>query len=446
MPDFSRTYLAIILIIASVSSTKAQHDTVYDGCINVREIHIPFEQSTFLTSDTFYHDVRFNDAFYLDVDEYTFWYKLIADADCYVTFRVMGTNVEDVYDFMLYRFSKTNFCQAVVDQLVLPVNNNSYQMVAPSSGDKKIQSAYQEKFLIRKGDVYYIAVLHISGQDCGHLLFIKACGQLLAMSAVKKSCFVLAQPTVAELPPLENVIKTRDTLTVITQLDISGKTIDNDNGHPIDAKISLTDIVSGKKINLICDDSSGYSTTVERNRRFNYTCSALGYKTINGEISFSTKSSYDFFLNKIPTGESFVMDNIYFYPNTYAFRSGSDKQLNELLRYLQLHPEVTIEIQGHTAGDNKVKMPTDARKGAAWAYTGSAKKLSRLRAEAVKDYLISGNINRSRLKTVGFGADKPVISRPRSQEERMKNMRVEIMITSSLPEPKDYQKIKPSFK
>ncbi|MFQ5334967.1 MAG: OmpA family protein [Flavobacteriales bacterium] len=423
---------------------SAQHDTTWDGCINVREIFLPFDPGRYDISDTTYRDIRFNDALYLNEDEFTFWYKLIASGDCQVEFQVMGTHESDIYDFMLYRFSKENFCQAVVNRLVLPVNDNNYAVVAPTSGDKELHSAYQQPFTIRSGDVYYIAVIHISGEDCGHILFLKACGRMLAISAVKKSCFILAQPAVAVMPPLKTELPLSDSLLVKTHVDIRGRALDNDNGQPIDATLTITDQQGGQELLIQVDDSAGYSMEFERGRSYRYTCSSLGYRTIEGSLSFETESGYDFYLNKVKAGESFVMDNIYFYPNTYAFRSGADKQLDELLRFLLAHPAVEIEIEGHTAGNNRVSQPANSRKGAAWAYTGSAKKLSRMRAEAVKKYLVAKGIDPIRLSTKGFGSERPVVSHPRTQDERLKNMRVEIRITSGEPSPPaDYRKVVP---
>ena len=102
------------------------------------------------------------------------------------------------------------------------------------------------------------------------------------------------------------------------------------------------------------------------------------------------------------------------------FASGSDvllpeseKLLDEVASALNDHPEILrVRIEGHT----------DARAGKRFN-----KKLSRMRARAVRKYLISKDVKPGRLIGRGYGETKPLDSN-KTREGRYKNRRVEFKI------------------
>ncbi|MEO0183664.1 MAG: OmpA family protein, partial [candidate division WOR-3 bacterium] len=80
---------------------------------------------------------------------------------------------------------------------------------------------------------------------------------------------------------------------------------------------------------------------------------------------------------------------------------------------LTMHPEIEVEIQGHTDDIG------------ADAYN---LKLSQKRAEAVRDYLINKHmIEPVRLIPVGYGERRPIADNS-TEEGRRKNRRVEFLI------------------
>ena len=87
-----------------------------------------------------------------------------------------------------------------------------------------------------------------------------------------------------------------------------------------------------------------------------------------------------------------------------------------------------IEIQGFTNGNNRIKAsPDDISEG---SFTGSSKKLSQLRAEMIKKYLVEKGVSAERLETNGYGGSKMIYPNPKNQEEANKNIRVGILILS----------------
>lgn len=96
-----------------------------------------------------------------------------------------------------------------------------------------------------------------------------------------------------------------------------------------------------------------------------------------------------------------------------TIKKNYSKDIDNLADVMEQHPDLSITIEGHT--DN----------------TGNAaynKKLSQRRADAVKKYMVKkNNIDENRLKTVGYGIEKPVASN-KTKAGRAKNRRVEAAV------------------
>jgi outer membrane protein OmpA-like peptidoglycan-associated protein len=93
-----------------------------------------------------------------------------------------------------------------------------------------------------------------------------------------------------------------------------------------------------------------------------------------------------------------------------TIKSESKKIVDELYAMLKNNPTLKIQIDGHT--DN----------------VGSAvsnKTLSEQRAANVKTALVNKGISADRIKTAGYGQDKPVANNS-SEDGKAKNRRVEI--------------------
>jgi outer membrane protein OmpA-like peptidoglycan-associated protein len=110
-------------------------------------------------------------------------------------------------------------------------------------------------------------------------------------------------------------------------------------------------------------------------------------------------------------GASIVLENLFFESGQSVILETSFPELERLCRWLNLHPDRNIMINGYTD------------------HTGSAQKnqgLSQERAKAVFDYLVNKNIDSTRLKWKGFGAENPRATNE-TGAGRQKNRRVEII-------------------
>lgn len=117
-------------------------------------------------------------------------------------------------------------------------------------------------------------------------------------------------------------------------------------------------------------------------------------------------------------GEGIVVEftsDVLFGFDASALKPEAKENLNKLVTILSKYPDTDIEIHGHT--DSKGSL----------AYNQS---LSERRAKSVSGYLISKNIDLQRLKTVGYGEEKPIYENE-TADGRAKNRRVEFAITAN---------------
>ena len=86
--------------------------------------------------------------------------------------------------------------------------------------------------------------------------------------------------------------------------------------------------------------------------------------------------------------------------------------LGEVLGIMNNYPKTPFMIEGHTDSSGPKAFN---------------QKLSEMRAMSVKEYLVDNGITSSRLMTVGYGEDKPMVSN-NTRKGRIKNRRVEFKV------------------
>lgn len=115
---------------------------------------------------------------------------------------------------------------------------------------------------------------------------------------------------------------------------------------------------------------------------------------------------------KFEPARSYTLDDVHFDTDKATLRPSSYAELNELLDYLQRHPDIKVEIAGHT--DN----------------TGTAAhnlKLSQDRANTIRNFLIQKGISPQKVTAKGYGANEPVADNS-SETGRQLNRRTEVRI------------------
>jgi outer membrane protein OmpA-like peptidoglycan-associated protein len=98
-------------------------------------------------------------------------------------------------------------------------------------------------------------------------------------------------------------------------------------------------------------------------------------------------------VSALKSGKQLILQNILFDYNKARLRGNSELELDKLRDFLLENPKIRIQVSGHTdaVGDESYNL-----------------RLSRARAEAVVNYLVSKGVSSNRLKAVGFGQTKPI--------------------------------------
>ncbi len=118
-------------------------------------------------------------------------------------------------------------------------------------------------------------------------------------------------------------------------------------------------------------------------------------------------------LQPIKKDKKVILRNIFFDTDKSVLRPESYSELNRLKKMLTENPTLKIEISGHTDTQGSYNHNIE---------------LSKSRAKAVVDYLISKGINANRLTSRGVSWDEPV-STNKTEVGRQLNRRVEFKIT-----------------
>jgi len=107
-----------------------------------------------------------------------------------------------------------------------------------------------------------------------------------------------------------------------------------------------------------------------------------------------------------------ILENVFFDVGSSRLGKESNVELDSLISFLNSNEHIHIQLNGHTdnSGIEKENL-----------------KLSAGRVKAVRDYLVSGGINSSRIKFIGFGSLHPIRSN-NTEQGKQANRRVEFVI------------------
>lgn len=119
-------------------------------------------------------------------------------------------------------------------------------------------------------------------------------------------------------------------------------------------------------------------------------------------------------LASLQVGKEYTLNDINFASNSYALTDAARAIIDEFVVFLEAHPQVKADIQGHTdnVGNDRSNLI-----------------LSRNRAQAVYEYLLEQGISASRLSHHGYGEERPVASN-QTPQGRAQNRRTVFVVTA----------------
>lgn len=203
---------------------------------------------------------------------------------------------------------------------------------------------------------------------------------------------------------------------------VLGKVTD-DNDNPLSTTIRYESLSTKKSLGVgISDPKTGmFSIVLPYGDNYGFYAEKIGYLPVSKNINLENKellnadsasinqSNVLFKLPKLEAGKEITLNNLFFETGSAEIQKESEGELLRLIEILEKSPQIEILLEGHTDDVGKSQSNMD---------------LSLARANAVKDFLISkGKIADSRIATLGFGQDKPIVAND-SDENRARNRRV----------------------
>jgi len=202
---------------------------------------------------------------------------------------------------------------------------------------------------------------------------------------------------------------------------LKGTILDAFTNKPVAAEIEIVDNEKNQVISVSKSNSAtgAYLVSLPSGKNYGIAVKSEGYLFHSENFNIPAASNYqeitkDILLNKMAVGTKIVLKNIFFDYAKATLKPVSFPELERLIKLLNQFPTLRIEISGHT--DNRGSMTTN-------------KKLSKARAKAVVDYLISKGISAGRLEYEGYAYLQPIATN-KTDEGRQQNRRVEFKVLS----------------
>ena len=126
-------------------------------------------------------------------------------------------------------------------------------------------------------------------------------------------------------------------------------------------------------------------------------------------------------ITNLEVNQAFALNHINFEPGLPVILENSKPDLEKLYEFLYENENVKIQIEGHVCCVGPIE-GTDSPFEIGF--------LSDYRSQAIARYLVERGINAKRLRAVGLGNRNPIVKVEETEEDKVKNRRVEIRILS----------------
>ncbi|MCX8080779.1 MAG: OmpA family protein [Bacteroidia bacterium] len=200
---------------------------------------------------------------------------------------------------------------------------------------------------------------------------------------------------------------------------VKGTVLNSKTNEPLEAGIQYIDLSDGREAGIARSNpnTGEYLIILPYGKNYSFKANKQGFYAISDNMDLTNISTYkeitrNLFLTPIEQGQVVRINNIFFEFGKSTLKPESYYELDNIVKLLTENPTMEIFIAGHTdnVGSDEFNL-----------------KLSKERAGAVVDYLVSKGIASSRLTSDGFGKNKPVADN-NTDEGRAINRRVEFTI------------------
>ena len=326
------------------------------------------------------------------------WYLLSINFDGEFVFEITPKDSSNDYDFLLYKYTDTSFCDALQQKQIKPVRSNLSRDNAQIRGLTGLSTTAQNEFVgpgvgqswsksiqVVKGDKYVLVLDNVYPEGEGHILKFNYIKQVTIAGTVVGSDSL---PMKAEVLLSDNEGNTVEQIT-------TGK----------DGKYSIaTGLKDGLNYTVVLSSDSSFIAT-----------RTINTKTLKAGVS--TFTDIRTVLPRLKKGAKYRINSINFVGNASTLLSESYPTVEALYRLMKKNKKMKIRVEGHINGPG-----TESN---AWN-----QQLSELRAQTVQNYLVEKGIEKERITTIGFSNKKMLFQRPKNEFEASSNRRVEINVLS----------------
>jgi len=202
-----------------------------------------------------------------------------------------------------------------------------------------------------------------------------------------------------------------------------GRILSAETKEPVLARITYQSLPYGNKVGVV--NNNTYSFPMFDKEKYSIIVEAAGYDVAkymldpseaNGQMKVIkhielTKGSH-VSGQRLSVGNVIRLDNLIFSVGRSRISTESYSELEEVVNMMKENAGMVIQLEGHTdpQGDAKENI-----------------KLSQARVDAVKQYIQSKGIQKSRVKTKAYGGTQP-LSRENTPDAHRMNRRVELRI------------------
>lgn len=160
-----------------------------------------------------------------------------------------------------------------------------------------------------------------------------------------------------------------------------------------------------------------YMVTLPSGKSYGFSIQADEYPFYSEILEIPAANTYteitkDILLEKLTVGSKIILNNIFFDFNKASLRDVSIAELNRVVKMMEDHKTLKIQISGHTDNVGSDEYNQD---------------LSERRAQSVVNYLIASGIPADRLEYKGYGESQPIAGND-TDEGRQMNRRTEFEV------------------
>lgn len=270
----------------------------------------------------------------------------------------------------------------------------------------------------------------------------------VATSAVTSTPSGATQDTVAYsgAPREEKQIIPPDQVT-LGNTEIFLKLYNATNGKTAEGMVQVVDVDRSRPITEVKGNTYLMLPDPKNNTgNMSLICDVFGYRKIQKEINYNKPTAdsafvtqdgaaliANFDLVRYRKGDIRTLYNIYFYNDAAVMMPESKFELNAILDMMNENKNYKIRLHGHSNGNYHGKIIRVGPSGDFFSVKedavttiGSAKELSKSRAEVIRNYLVANGIDGSRMDVKAWGGKRALYDK--NGPNAKKNIRVEVEI------------------